>query len=249
MIEGYPYEDPKNLPKAEQIALKYKKKIQQQAAEEQKTGYDPTMTPSSIADVGQSAEEARFRVSLNEYTKKQEELRQLERAERKGLSDSLGAMNRFIQNPNESKPQQRNYGPMGNLGRYIQKPEVSEKQQIQQEVRQLETKMLDRLYQFWDSKAGDRPEAYTAENAQEYLKRIEMLSNAGMGFDYLPALRDEAKEVLNLGHPVGTLGNGSALWNFPPYQDAVNRGDREMANRWSAAYTGWMPGHIQTSMR
>ena len=175
MIEGYPYEDPKNLPRAEQIALKYKKKIQQQAAEEQKTGYDPTITPSSIAEVCQSAEKARFRVSLNEYTKKQEELRQLERAERKGLSDSLGAMNRFIQNPNENKPQQRNYGPMGNLERYIQKPGVSEKQQIQQEVRQLETKMLDRLYQFWDSKAGARPEAYTAENAQEYLKRIEML--------------------------------------------------------------------------
>ena len=50
MIEGYPYEDPKNMPKAEQIALKYKKRIQQRAAEERKTGYDPTMTPSSIAN-------------------------------------------------------------------------------------------------------------------------------------------------------------------------------------------------------
>ena len=175
--------------------------------------YDRTVTPSSIAGLGEAASVARLRGAMANLAYNQNKLRQL-------ADEPLTTTGGAALSPT-----------LGNLDRWLDQPRQRERYETQQLVQRLMQKLPTLDYLSWADRGMPRPETYTKENLTDYVPRIEQLAN--YPWKMTKEMRSEAKEVINTAHPVGTIGNGGSLVNFDPYRQALAAKDDEAAAKWA----------------
>ena len=175
--------------------------------------YDRTVTPSSIAGLGEAASVARLRGAMANLAYNQNKLRQL-------ADEPLTTTGGAALSPT-----------LGNLDRWLDQPRQRERYEIQRLVQRLTQKLPTLDYLSWADRGMPRPETYTKENLTDYVPRIEQLAN--YPWKMTKEMRSEAKEVINTAHPVGTIGNGGSLVNFDPYRQALAAKDDEAAAKWA----------------
>ena len=175
--------------------------------------YDRTVTPSSIAGLGEAASVARLRGAMANLEYNQNKLRRL--ADEPMTTTGGAALSPTL----------------GNLDRWLDQPRQQERYETQQLVQRLMQKLPTLDYLSWADRGMPRPETYTKENLTDYVPRIEQLAN--YPWKMTKEMRSEAKEVINTAHPVGTIGNGGSLVNFDPYRQALAAKDDEAAAKWA----------------
>ena len=175
--------------------------------------YDRTVTPSSIAGLGEAASVARFRGAMANLEYNQNKLRRL-------ADEPLTTTGGAALSPT-----------LGNLDRWLDQPRQRERYETQRLVQRLMQKLPTLDYLSWADRGMPRPETYTKENLTDYVPRIEQLAN--YPWKMTKEMRSEAKEVINTAHPVGTIGNGGSLVNFDPYRQALAAKDDEAAAKWA----------------
>ena len=174
--------------------------------------YDRTVTPSSIAGLGEAASVARLRGAMANLAYNQNKLRQL-------ADEPLTTTGGAALSPT-----------LGNLDRWLDQPRQRERYEIQRLVQRLTQKLPTLDYLSWADRGMPRPETYTKENLTDYVPRIEQLAN--YPWKMTKEMRSEAKEVIKTARPVGGIGGGS-LWNFAPFQQANASNDDEAAMKWA----------------
>ena len=172
--------------------------------------YDRTVTPSSIAGLGEAASVARFRGAMANLEYNQNKLRRLAD---EPMTTGGGA----------TLPP-----TMGNLGRWLDQPRQRERYETQQLVQRLTQKMPTLDYLSWADRGMPRPETYTKENLTDYAPRIEQLAN----YPGRPTkeMKREAREILKSTQAKGISGSVGNLGNYTPYTSAVESGDEALAN-------------------
>ena len=174
--------------------------------------YDRTVTPSSIAGLGEAASVARLRGAMANLAYNQNKLRQL-------ADEPLTTTGGAALSPT-----------LGNLDRWLDQPRQRERYETQRLVQRLMQKLPTLDYLSWADRGMPRPETYTKENLTDYGPRIEQLAN--YPWKMTKEMRSEAKEVIKTARPVGGIGGGS-LWNFAPFQQANASNDDEAAMKWA----------------
>ena len=187
--------------------------------------YDRTVTPSSIAGLGEAASVARLRGAMANLEYNQNKLRQL-------ADEPLTTTGGAALSPT-----------LGNLDRWLDQPRQRERYETQQLVQRLMQKLPTLDYLSWADRGMPRPETYTKENLTDYVPRIEQLAN--YPWKMTKEMRSEAKEVINTAHPVGTIGNGGSLVNFDPYRQALAAKDDEAAAKWADPFYK-LDGNVHT---
>ena len=187
--------------------------------------YDRTVTPSSIAGLGEAASVARLRGAMANLAYNQNKLRQL-------ADEPLTTTGGAALSPT-----------LGNLDRWLDQPRQRERYETQQLVQRLMQKLPTLDYLSWADRGMPRPETYTKENLTDYVPRIEQLAN--YPWKMTKEMRSEAKEVINTAHPVGTIGNGGSLVNFDPYRQALAAKDDEAAAKWADLFYK-LDGNVHT---
>ena len=187
--------------------------------------YDRTVTPSSIAGLGEAASVARLRGAMANLEYNQNKLRQL-------ADEPLTTTGGAALSPT-----------LGNLDRWLDQPRQRERYETQQLVQRLMQKLPTLDYLSWADRGMPRPETYTKENLTDYVPRIEQLAN--YPWEMTKEMRSEAKEVINTAHPVGTIGNGGSLVNFDPYRQALAAKDDEAAAKWADPFYK-LDGNVHT---
>ena len=220
-VEGIYTAEPRFEAKAK--ALKLKQEMAAAAEEEQKTQtskvfakpevYDRTVTPSGIAGLGEAASVARLRGAMANLEYNQNKLRRL-------ADEPLTTTGGAALPPT-----------LGNLDRWLDQPRQRERYETQRLVQRLMQKLPTLDYLSWADRGMPRPETYTKDNLTDYGPRIEQLAN--YPWKMTKEMRNEAKEVINTAHPVGTIGNGGSLVNFDPYRQALAAKDDEAAAKWA----------------
>ena len=220
-VEGIYTAEPRFEAKAK--ALKLKQEMAAAAEEEQKTQtskvfakpeiYDRTVTPSSIAGLGEATSVARLRGAMANLEYNQNKLRRL-------ADEPLTTTGGAALPPT-----------LGNLDRWLDQPRQRERYETQRLVQRLMQKLPTLDYLSWADRGMPRPETYTKDNLTDYGPRIEQLAN--YPWKMTKEMRNEAKEVINTAHPVGTIGNGGSLVNFDPYRQALAAKDDEAAAKWA----------------
>ena len=175
--------------------------------------FDRTVTPSSIAGLGEAASVARLRGAMANLAYNQNKLRRL-------ADEPLTTTGGAALSPT-----------LGNLDRWLDQPRQRERYETQRLVQRLMQKLPTLDYLSWADRGMPRPETYTKENLADYAPRIEQLAN--YPWKMTKEMRSEAKEVINTPHPVGTIGNGGSLVNFDPYRQALAAKDDEAAAKWA----------------
>ena len=175
--------------------------------------FDRTVTPSSIADLGEAASVARLRGAMANLEYNQNKLRR--------LADEPMTTGGGVTLP----------PTMGNLGWWLDQPRQRERYETQQLVQRLTQKLPTLDYLSWADRGMPRSETYTKENLADYAPRIEQLAN----YTGRPTkeMKREMKEIVGTAHPLGTLGNGGSLVNFDPYRQALAAKDDEAAAKWA----------------
>ena len=187
--------------------------------------YDRTVTPSSIAGLGEAASVARLRGAMANLAYNQNKLRQL-------ADEPLTTTGGAALSPT-----------LGNLDRWLDQPRQRERYETQRLVQRLMQKLPTLDYLSWADRGMPRPETYTKENLTDYVPRIEQLAN--YPWKMTKEMRSEAKEVINTAHPVGTIGNGGSLVNFDPYRQALAAKDDEAAAKWADLFYK-LDGNVHT---
>ena len=187
--------------------------------------YDRTVTPSSIAGLGEAASVARLRGAMANLAYNQNKLRQL-------ADEPLTTTGGAALSPT-----------LGNLDRWLDQPRQRERYETQRLVQRLMQKLPTLDYLSWADRGMPRPETYTKENLTDYVPRIEQLAN--YPWEMTKEMRSEAKEVINTAHPVGTIGNGGSLVNFDPYRQALAAKDDEAAAKWADLFYK-LDGNVHT---
>ena len=187
--------------------------------------YDRTLTPSTIAGLGEAASVARLRGAMANLAYNQNKLRQL-------ADEPLTTTGGAALSPT-----------LGNLDRWLDQPRQRERYETQQLVQRLMQKLPTLDYLSWADRGMPRPETYTKENLTDYVPRIEQLAN--YPWKMTKEMRSEAKEVINTAHPVGTIGNGGSLVNFDPYRQALAAKDDEAAAKWADLFYK-LDGNVHT---
>ena len=175
--------------------------------------FDRTVTPSSIADLGEAASVARLRGAMANLAYNQNKLQRL-------ADEPLTMTGGAALSPT-----------MGNLGRWLDQPRQRERYETQQLVQRLTQKLPTLDYLSWADRGMPRPETYTKENLTDYVPRIEQLANYPGRLT--KEMKREMKEIIGTAHPLGTLGNGGSLVNFDPYRQALAANDDEAAAKWA----------------
>ena len=175
--------------------------------------YDRTVTPSGIAGLGEAASVARLRGAMANLEYNQNKLRRL-------ADEPLTTTGGAALPPT-----------LGNLDRWLDQPRQRERYETQRLVQRLMQKLPTLDYLSWADRGMPRPETYTKDNLTDYGPRIEQLAN--YPWKMTKEMRNEAKEVINTAHPVGTIGNGGSLVNFDPYRQALAAKDDEAAAKWA----------------
>ena len=175
--------------------------------------YDRTVTPSGIAGLGEAASVARLRGAMANLEYNQNKLRRL-------ADEPLTTTGGTALPPT-----------LGNLDRWLDQPRQRERYETQRLVQRLMQKLPTLDYLSWADRGMPRPETYTKDNLTDYGPRIEQLAN--YPWKMTKEMRNEAKEVINTAHPVGTIGNGGSLVNFDPYRQALAAKDDEAAAKWA----------------
>lgn len=187
--------------------------------------FDRTVTPSSIAGLGEAASVARLRGAMANLEYNQNKLRQL-------ADEPLTTTGGAALSPT-----------LGNLDRWLDQPRQRERYETQRLVQRLMQKLPTLDYLSWADRGMPRPETYTKENLTDYVPRIEQLAN--YPWEMTKEMRSEAKEVINTAHPVGTIGNGGSLVNFDPYRQALAAKDDEAAAKWADLFYK-LDGNVHT---
>ena len=187
--------------------------------------YDRTVTPSSIAGLGEAASVARLRGAMANLAYNQNKLRQL-------ADEPLTTTGGAALSPT-----------LGNLDRWLDQPRQRERYETQRLVQRRMQKLPTLDYLSWAERGMPRPETYTKENLTDYVPRIEQLAN--YPWEMTKEMRSEAKEVINTAHPVGTIGNGGSLVNFDPYRQALAAKDDEAAAKWADLFYK-LDGNVHT---
>ena len=180
--------------------------------------YDRTVTPSSIAGLGEAASVARLRGAMANLEYNQNKLRQL-------ADEPLTTTGGAALSPT-----------LGNLDRWLDQPRQRERYETQQLVQRLMQKLPTLDYLSWADRGMPRPETYTKENLTDYVPRIEQLAN----YPGRPTkeMKREEKEILGTAYMPEGLGNGVSIWNFEPYKQAKNSGNKEAERQWEKNYYG-----------
>ena len=225
-VEGIYTAEPRFEAKAK--ALKLKQEMAAAAEEEQKTQtskvfakpeiYDRTVTPSSIAGLGEATSVARLRGAMANLEYNQNKLRQL-------ADEPLTTTGGAALSPT-----------LGNLDRWLDQPRQRERYETQRLVQRLMQKLPTLDYLSWADRGMPRPETYTKDNLTDYGPRIEQLAN----YPGRPTkeMKREAKEILGTAYMPEGLGNGVSIWNFEPYKQAKNSGNKEAERQWEKNYYG-----------
>ena len=174
--------------------------------------YDRTVTPSSIAGLGEATSVARLRGAMANLEYNQNKLRRL-------ADEPLTTTGGAALPPT-----------LGNLDRWLDQPRQRERYETQRLVQRLMQKLPTLDYLSWADRGMPRPETYTKDNLTDYGPRIEQLAN--YPWKMTKEMRNEAKEVIKTARPVGGIGGGS-LWNFAPFQQANASNDDEAAMKWA----------------
>ena len=180
--------------------------------------YDRAVTPSSIADLGEAASVARLRGAMANLEYNQNKLRRL-------ADEPLTTTGGAALSPT-----------LGNLDRWLDQPRQRERYETQQLVQRLMQKLPTLDYLSWADRGMPRPETYTKENLTDYVPRIEQLAN----YPGRPTkeMKREEKEILGTAYMPEGLGNGVSIWNFEPYKQAKNSGNKEAERQWEKNYYG-----------
>ena len=180
--------------------------------------YDRTVTPSGISDLGEAASVARLRGAMANLAYNQNKLRQL-------ADEPLTTTGGAALSPT-----------LGNLDRWLDQPRQRERYETQQLVQRLMQKLPTLDYLSWADRGMPRPETYTKENLTDYVPRIEQLAN----YPGRPTkeMKREEKEILGTAYMPEGLGNGVSIWNFEPYKQAKNSGNKEAERQWEKNYYG-----------
>ena len=180
--------------------------------------YDRTVTPSSIAGLGEAASVARLRGAMANLAYNQNKLRQL-------ADEPLTTTGGAALSPT-----------LGNLDRWLDQPRQRERYETQRLVQRLMQKLPTLDYLSWADRGMPRPETYTKENLTDYVPRIEQLAN----YPGRPTkeMKREEKEILGTAYMPEGLGNGVSIWNFEPYKQAKNSGNKEAERQWEKNYYG-----------
>ena len=180
--------------------------------------YDRTVTPSSIAGLGEAASVARLRGAMANLAYNQNKLRQL-------ADEPLTTTGGAALSPT-----------LGNLDRWLDQPRQRERYETQRLVQRLMQKLPTLDYLSWADRGMPRPETYTKENLTDYVPRIEQLAN----YPGRPTkeMKREEKEILGTAYMPEGLGNGVSIWNFEPYKQAKNSGNKEAGRQWEKNYYG-----------
>ena len=180
--------------------------------------YDRTVTPSGIAGLGEAASVARLRGAMANLAYNQNKLRQL-------ADEPLTTTGGAALSPT-----------LGNLDRWLDQPRQRERYETQRLVQRLMQKLPTLDYLSWADRGMPRPETYTKENLTDYVPRIEQLAN----YPGRPTkeMNREAKEILGTAYMPEGLGNGVSIWNFEPYKQAKNSGNKEAERQWEKNYYG-----------
>ena len=225
-VEGICTAEPRFEAKAK--ALKLKQEMAAAAEEEQKTQtskvfakpeiYDRTVTPSSIAGLGEATSVARLRGAMANLEYNQNKLRRL-------ADEPLTTTGGTALPPT-----------LGNLDRWLDQPRQRERYETQRLVQRLMQKLPTLDYLSWADRGMPRPETYTKDNLTDYGPRIEQLAN----YPGRPTkeMKREAKEILGTAYMPEGLGNGVSIWNFEPYKQAKNSGNKEAERQWEKNYYG-----------
>ena len=225
-VEGIYTAEPRFEAKAK--ALKLKQEMAAAAEEEQKTQtskvfakpeiYDRTVTPSSIAGLGEATSVARLRGAMANLEYNQNKLRRL-------ADEPLTTTGGAALPPT-----------LGNLDRWLDQPRQRERYETQRLVQRLMQKLPTLDYLSWADRGMPRPETYTKDNLTDYGPRIEQLAN----YPGRPTkeMKREAKEILGTAYMPEGLGNGVSIWNFEPYKQAKNSGNKEAERQWEKNYYG-----------
>ena len=180
--------------------------------------YDRTVTPSGISDLGEAASVARLRGAMANLEYNQNKLRRL-------ADEPLTTTGGAALSPT-----------LGNLDRWLDQPRQRERYETQRLVQRLMQKLPTLDYLSWADRGMPRPETYTKENLTDYVPRIEQLAN----YPGRPTkeMKREAKEILGTAYMPEGLGNGVSIWNFEPYKQAKNSGNKEAERQWEKNYYG-----------
>ena len=180
--------------------------------------FDRTLTPSSIAGLGEAASVARLRGAMANLEYNQNKLRRL-------ADEPLTTTGGAALSPT-----------LGNLDRWLDQPRQRERYETQRLVQRLMQKLPTLDYLSWADRGMPRPETYTKENLTDYVPRIEQLAN----YPGRPTkeMKREAKEILGTAYMPEGLGNGVSIWNFEPYKQAKNSGNKEAERQWEKNYYG-----------
>ena len=180
--------------------------------------YDRTVTPSGISDLGEAASVARLRGAMANLAYNQNKLRQL-------ADEPLTTTGGAALSPT-----------LGNLDRWLDQPRQRERYETQRLVQRLMQKLPTLDYLSWADRGMPRPETYTKENLTDYVPRIEQLAN----YPGRPTkeMKREEKEILGTAYMPEGLGNGVSIWNFEPYKQAKNSGNKEAERQWEKNYYG-----------
>ena len=180
--------------------------------------YDRAVTPSSIAGLGEVASVARLRGAMANLEYNQNKLRRL-------ADEPLTTTGRAALSPT-----------LGNLDRWLDQPRQRERYETQQLVQRLMQKLPTLDYLSWVDRGMPRPETYTKENLADYALRIEQLAN--YPGRTTKEMKREAKKILGTAYMPEGLGNGVSIWNFEPYKQAKNLGNKEAERQWEKNYYG-----------
>ena len=175
--------------------------------------FDRTLTPSSIAGLGEAASVARLRGAMANLEYNQNKLRRL-------ADEPLTTTGGAALSPT-----------LGNLDRWLDQPRQRERYETQRLVQRLMQKLPTLDYLSWADRGMPRPETYTKENLTDYAPRIEQLAN--YRGKLTKGMQNEAKEVIKTAHPDGGLGSAGSLWNFTPYRQALEAKDDKAAEYWA----------------
>ena len=180
--------------------------------------FDRTLTPSSIAGLGEAASVARLRGAMANLEYNQNKLRRL-------ADEPLTTTGGAALSPT-----------LGNLDRWLDQPRQRERYETQRLVQRLMQKLPTLDYLSWADRGMPRPETYTKENLTDYVPRIEQLAN----YPGRPTkeMKREEKEILGTAYMPEGLGNGVSIWNFEPYKQAKNSGNKEAERQWEKNYYG-----------
>ena len=180
--------------------------------------YDRTVTPSSIAGLGEATSVARLRGAMANLEYNQNKLRRL-------ADEPLTTTGGAALPPT-----------LGNLDRWLDQPRQRERYETQRLVQRLMQKLPTLDYLSWADRGMPRPETYTKDNLTDYGPRIEQLAN----YPGRPTkeMKREAKEILGTAYMPEGLGNGVSIWNFEPYKQAKNSGNKEAERQWEKNYYG-----------